>query len=137
MSESVMPARITATPAAREAIGRLRAARGGPVMFVQSGGCCAGSTPMCFPDGELMLGPNDLLLGDVDGCPFYIDAEQYERWNRPTLALDVGAGAGSGMSLEGVHDLHFVLSSPSARLSFSTCSTTSGFAQPDRGRTPV
>ena len=66
--------RLTVTPAAHEAISRLRAARGGLVMFVQSGGCCAGSTPMCFPDGELVIGDIDVLLGDIDGCPFYIDA---------------------------------------------------------------
>jgi uncharacterized protein (DUF779 family) len=102
---------VVATESAVAEIGRLRAGHG-PLMFFQSGGCCDGSSPMCFPDGELLLGPNDLLLGEVDGCPFYIDAEQYERWNRPTLVLDVAAGAGSGMSLEGVHDLHFVVSSP-------------------------
>jgi uncharacterized protein len=103
--------RVVATESAVAEIGRLRAERG-PLMFFQSGGCCDGSSPMCFPDGELLLGPNDLRLGEVDGCPFYIDAEQYERWNRPSFVLDVAPGAGSGMSLEGVHDLHFLLSSP-------------------------
>ena len=78
-------------------------------MLFQSGGCCDGSSPMCFPDGELLLGPNDLLLGDVGGCPFYIDAEQYERWQRPRLLLDVAPGAGTGFSLEGLHDLHFAV----------------------------
>jgi uncharacterized protein (DUF779 family) len=73
MSDSAIPARITATPAARTAISLLRATRGAPVMFVQSGGCCAGSTPVCFPEGELVIGDVDLLLGDIDGCPFYID----------------------------------------------------------------
>ena len=73
MSESIVLARITATPAAREAIRLLRAARGGPVMFVQSGGCCAGSTPMCYPDGEFLVGDGDVLLGEIDHCPFYID----------------------------------------------------------------
>ena len=73
MSQTAAPARITATPAARQAIARLRAARGGPVMFIQSGGCCAGSTPMCYPDGEFLIGDIDVLLGDIDGCPFYID----------------------------------------------------------------
>jgi uncharacterized protein (DUF779 family) len=53
-----------------------------------------------LPDGELLLGPNDLLLGEVDGCPFHIDAEQYERWNKPVLVLDVAPGSGSGMSLQ-------------------------------------
>ena len=83
-------------------------------MFFQSGGCCDGSSPMCFPDGELLVGANDLLVGELDGCSFYIDAEQYERWNRPTLVLDVARGAGSGMSLEGAHNLHFCLSPPVA-----------------------
>ncbi len=60
--------RITANPAARAAVSRLRAARGTPVMFVQSGGCCAGSTPMCLPGGELIDGDGDVLLGEIDGC---------------------------------------------------------------------
>jgi uncharacterized protein len=105
--------RVVATESAVAEIRRLRDEHG-PLMFFQSGGCCDGSSPMCFPDGELIVGPNDLMLGEVDGCPFYIDAEQYERWNRPTLALDVAQGAGSGMSLEGVHNLHFVVKSPQA-----------------------
>ena len=55
--------RVVATPAALAAIDRLRAGLGDPVMFVQSGGCCAGSTPMCFPDGEFVVGDEDVLLG--------------------------------------------------------------------------
>ena len=102
--------RVVATESAVAEIGRLRAELG-PLMFFQSGGCCDGSSPMCFPDGELLLGPNDLLLGEVDGCPFHIDADQYERWNRPALVLDVAPGSGSGMSLEETHGVHFVLSS--------------------------
>ncbi len=103
--------KVVATDAALAEIRRLRADHG-PLMFFQSGGCCDGSSPMCFPDGELLLGPNDLLLGEIDGCPFYVDAEQYERWNRPSLVLDVASGAGSGLSLEGVDGLHFTLASP-------------------------
>ena len=102
--------RIVATEAALDAVRRLRAEHG-PLMFFQSGGCCDGSSPMCFPDGELLLGPSDLLLGEIDGSPFYIDAEQYERWNRPTLVLDVAPGAGSSMSLEETHGVHFRLKS--------------------------
>jgi uncharacterized protein (DUF779 family) len=102
------PARkIVATEAALAALRRLRAEHG-PLMLFQSGGCCDGSSPMCFAEGELLVGPNDLLLDEIDGCPFYIDAEQYERWNSPSFVLDVAPGDGSGMSLEGAHDLHFV-----------------------------
>ncbi len=101
---------VVATDSAVAEIGRLRAEHG-PLMFFQSGGCCDGSSPMCFPDGELIIGPNDLLLGELADCLFYIDTDQYERWNRPILVLDVAPGAGSGMSLEGSHDLHFVTSS--------------------------
>jgi hypothetical protein len=101
--------RVVATDAAIAELGRLRAEHG-PLMLFQSGGCCDGSSPMCFPDGELLLGPNDLLLGEIDGCSFHIDAEQYARWNEPTFVLDVAPGAGSGMSLEETHALHFVLS---------------------------
>src|SRR5450756_823624 len=99
MSESVLPARITATPAAREAITRLHAARGGPVMFVESGGCCAGSTPMCYPDGEFVIGDVDVLLGDIDGCPFYIDKRLDEAWHQEVFLLDVAAGEPEGFSL--------------------------------------
>lgn len=73
MTALQMP-RISATRAAHEAITGLCAARGGPLMFVQSGGCCAGSTPMCFAAGEFLTGPGDVLLGEVAGWPFYIDA---------------------------------------------------------------
>ena len=101
---------VVATAAALAEIVRLQETYG-PLMFFQSGGCCDGSSPMCFPEGELLLGPNDLRLGEVGDCPFHIDAEQYERWNRPSFLLDVAPGAGSGLSLEGVHDVHFVLNS--------------------------
>jgi len=112
MSESVIPARITATPAAHEAITRLRAARGSPVMFVQSGGCCAGSTPMCYPLGEFIIGDVDLLLGHVDGCPFYIDRRLDEAWHQEQFLLDVAVGEPEGFSLAAGEDLHFVTLSP-------------------------
>ena len=99
--------RVVATEAAIAELERLRAEHG-PLELHLSGGCCDGSSPMCFLEGELLLGPSDLLLDEIDGCPFYIDAEQDERWNRPSFVLDVAAGDGSGMSLEGTHGLHFV-----------------------------
>ena len=112
MSESVLPARITATPAAREAITRLRAVRGAPVMFVQPGGCCAGSTPMCFPMGEFILGDVDVLLGDIDGSPFYIDKRLDEAWHQDVFLLDVAEGEPEDFSLPAGDDLHFVTLSP-------------------------
>ena len=108
MIRTAHPERITATPAARAAISRLRAARGEPVMFVQSGGCCAGSTPMCFPAGEFLVGDGDVLLGEIDGCPFYIDAGLDAAWLHDSFILDVGPGGPEGFSLPAGVDLHFV-----------------------------
>jgi uncharacterized protein len=102
------PARISATPAACEAICRLRAARGEDLMFVQSAGCCAGSAPMCFPAGEFIVGDVDLLLGVIEGCPFYIDARIYQSWDHPQLVLDVAPGNPEGFSLGPGGRLHFV-----------------------------
>ena len=98
--------RIVATEAAQAELRRLRAEHG-PLMVFQSGGCCDGSLPICLGDGELMVGPNDLLLGEVEGCPVYIDADQYERWRRPTFVLDVASGSPEGFSLGGT-DVHFI-----------------------------
>ena len=72
-------ARVVATHAALEAVARLRDRRG-PIMFYQSGGCCDGSLPMCFGDGELIIGDNDVLLGHVGDSPFYIDHRQFAVW---------------------------------------------------------
>ena len=102
---------VSATPAAIAEIERLKAERG-PLEFFQSGGCCDGSSPMCFPAGEFRVGSHDLLIGEIKRCPFYVDAEQWERWGKPAFVLDVGPGAGSGMSLEGIHDVHFRLAVP-------------------------
>jgi uncharacterized protein (DUF779 family) len=100
--------RIAATPAAREAVIRLCAARGGPVMFVQSGGCCAGSVPMCYPAGEFITGDRDVLLGEIEGCPFYIDAALDAAWNHADLVLDVAAGEPEGFSIGPGGGEHFV-----------------------------
>ena len=83
-----MGARVTATPEALEAIERLTG-RHGPLAFHQSGGCCDGSSPMCLTDGELPPGRTTCCSATVAGAPFYIDAEQDERWRRPTLVIDV------------------------------------------------
>jgi uncharacterized protein len=109
-------ARISATPAAREAVIRLRAARGHPLMFVQSGGCCAGSTPMCFPAGEFIVGSVDLLLGEIEGSPFYIDSRLYEAWNKAELILDLAPGDPEGFSLGPGDGMRFVVLSGACAL---------------------
>jgi len=105
---------VSATEAALDELSRLRE-RFGPLMLFQSGGCCDGSSPLCLHEGELLVGANDLRLGEVGGVPFYVDAEQYERWNRPGFVLDVAPGAGDAFSLEGLDGLHFVSLAPSCR----------------------
>ncbi len=102
MSETVI-----ATQAARDLIMRLQA-RYGSLIFMQSGGCCDGSSPICLSEGDLLLGPNDLLLGTIAGCPFYIDREQYERWCKPQFLIDVAEGEGDTFSVEGSEGVHFV-----------------------------
>ncbi len=83
----------------------------GPVMFFQSGGCCDGSLPMCFGDGEFVVSDHDVLLGHVGGCPFYIDHRQYEAWKHTQLILDVGEGDPEGFSLGAGANKHFVIRS--------------------------
>jgi uncharacterized protein (DUF779 family) len=112
MPESMVVALSPAPPAARAAISRLRAVRGGPVMFVQSGGCCAGSTPMCFPIGEFLIGGIDVLLGDIDGSPFYIDKRLDQAWHQEQFLLDVAVGEPEDFSLAAGDNLHFVTRSP-------------------------
>jgi uncharacterized protein (DUF779 family) len=111
--------RVTATRAARKAIAALRAAHGSPVMFVQSGGCCDGSDPMCFPGGEFALGDGDMLVGVVDGCTFHVNADQYEAHGRPFYVLDVEPGTPGGFSLAAGDGLHFV-----TRVKAPRCATT-------------
>jgi uncharacterized protein len=97
---------ISATPRAIVMVKRL-VRQHGPLAIYQSGGCCDGSLPLCLLADELGQGPNDVLLGHVAGVPFYIDAEQHERWGEPEFLLDVVSGAPEGFSL-GLPDAHFV-----------------------------
>ena len=97
---------ISATPRATAMVKRLVRDHG-PLAIYQSGGCCDGSLPLCLLADELGQGPNDVLLGHVAGVPFYIDAEQHERWGEPEFLLDVAGGAPEGFSL-GQPDAHFV-----------------------------
>lgn len=91
--------RVLATEKALDLINQLRE-KNGPLMFHQSGGCCDGSQPMCFVEGEFKLGNSDVCLGDIAGCKFYMNADQFEYWKHTQLTLDVTAGRGSSFSLE-------------------------------------
>jgi uncharacterized protein len=100
-------ASVRGTPAALAAIAEVRQ-EAGPLMFVQSAGCCGGTVPMCYPLGEFLLGEADLLLGEVDGCPFYIDAAHFRAWGEPVMILDVGPGEPEGFSLPAGDGLAFL-----------------------------
>jgi uncharacterized protein (DUF779 family) len=93
------PERVVATAAALAFIGQLRE-RYGPLMFFQSGGCCDGSAPMCYPDGEFAVSDSDVCLGMLDGAPFYMGAEQFAYWEHTQLIIDVVAGNGGMFSLD-------------------------------------
>ena len=99
--------RVLATDAALDLIARLKA-KHGPLMFHQSGGCCDGSSPMCYPDGELLVGDSDVRLGEIGGCPFYMSAPQFEYWKHTQLTIDVVPGRGGMFSLEGPEGLRFL-----------------------------
>lgn len=100
--------KVTATEVALKLIEYLKTQHG-ELMFHQSGGCCDGSSPMCYPNGELIVGDGDVLLGKLDGCPFYIAAQQYEHWQHTQLILDVVQGpGGSDFSLEGPEGERFM-----------------------------
>ena len=78
--------RVVVTDAANEVIKTLKAEHG-PLMFHQSGGCCDGSSPMCYPLGEFRVGASDVLLGRIHGCPFYMARDQFELWQNTHLRL--------------------------------------------------
>lgn len=102
--------RVGVTAVAVTLIEELRAAHG-PLMFHQSGGCCDGSAPMCYPQGEFRVGDRDVWLGSVAGCPYYISGPQFEVWQHTHLTLDVVPGRGGGFSLESPRGLRFLIRS--------------------------
>ncbi len=103
-------ARVLVTDKAKEVIGVLRA-KHGELMFHQSGGCCDGSSPMCFPKDEFIVGPADVWLGEIDGCDFYIAKDQFEAWKHTELTIDVVPGRGASFSLEIPLGVRFVTKS--------------------------
>lgn len=107
----MVPSRILATDAAVAMIAALRA-KHGPLMFHQSGGCCDGSAPMCYPAGEFRVGTQDVLLGQVAGdVPVWIGAAQFDYWRHTQVTIDVVPGRGAGFSLEGPEGVRFVIRS--------------------------
>ena len=102
-----MVERVLVTPQAAAVIAKLRTLHG-PVMFHQSGGCCDGSSPMCYPAGEFKVGAQDVRLGSIDGALFYMGAAQFEYWRHTQLIIDVVPGRGSGFSLEAPEGVRFL-----------------------------
>jgi uncharacterized protein (DUF779 family) len=99
--------RVLVTPAAAALIAKLRALNG-DLLFHQSGGCCDGSSPMCYPLGEFRVGAQDILLGQIEFCPVYIGAAQFEYWAHTQLTIDVVPGRGGGFSLESPEGVRFI-----------------------------
>ena len=120
--------RVAVTPQAADVLRRLRAEHG-PLMFHQSGGCCDGSSPMCYPLGEFVTGPSDVLLGslgiggsagqegdegnegDEGTVPVWMSAAQFEYWSHTHLTIDVVPGRGGGFSLEAPLGVRFLIRS--------------------------
>lgn len=102
-----MVERVIATEKAVELIGRLKE-KHGALLFHQSGGCCDGSSPMCFPQAEFRTGPSDVLLGEIAGCPVYIGAAQFDVWAHTQLIIDVVPGRGAGFSVEAPEGVRFL-----------------------------
>ena len=99
--------RVAVTASAASMLKRLEETHG-PLVFHQSGGCCDGSSPMCFPRGEFKIGQRDVFLGIIADTPFYIGGEQYEYWKHTQLTVDVVPGRGSGFSEESPEGVRFL-----------------------------
>lgn len=112
MSGSPQPERVAITDAAAALVRELTIQHG-PLMFHQSGGCCDGSSPMCYPVGMFITGPADVLLGVLDagleqGVEFYMSQAQFDYWKHTHLTIDVVPGRGAGFSVEGPTGMRFL-----------------------------
>ena len=105
-----MVKRVLVTKKAEKVIDELRG-RFGELMFHQSGGCCDGSQPMCFEKGDFKVGGSDVWIGNVHGCDFFMNLDQFEYWKHTQLTLDITEGRGSSFSLEIPMGLRFVIKS--------------------------
>ena len=105
-----MPQRVLVTDAAVTVIRQLQL-QYGALMFHQSGGCCDGSAPMCFQQGEFRIGSQDVLMGEIENCPFYMSKDQFDYWKHTQLTVDVIPGRGSSFSLEIPMGIRFLIRS--------------------------
>ncbi len=101
-----MPHRVVVSPEASALVRSLKAAHG-PLIFHLSGGCCEGSAPMCFEASDFRPGGHDILLGEIEGCPFYVGAAQFDYWARYQITVDVTTGGGDSFSLEAADGVRF------------------------------
>jgi len=99
--------KVSATPAARAFLAEIIADHG-QVLFHQSGGCCDGSSPMCYPQSDFIVGDNDVMLGEIGETPVYISASQYEVWKHTDLIIDVVPGRGGMFSLDNGRERRFL-----------------------------
>lgn len=99
--------KVSATPEALALLAEIVVDHG-PVLFHQSGGCCDGSSPMCYPVGEFLIGDGDVQIGEIGGMPFYISGSQFEVWKHTDLIIDVVAGRGGMFSLDNGREKRFL-----------------------------
>lgn len=102
--------RVIVSPAAEKIITQLKATHG-DLMFHQSGGCCDGSQPMCFEKGEFKVGGNDIQIGTIADCAFFMSKDQFEYWKHTQLLIDITPGRGSSFSLEIPLGVRFIVHS--------------------------
>ncbi|MDQ0163608.1 DUF779 domain-containing protein [Aeribacillus alveayuensis] len=102
--------RVLVTEKAVDLIRKLKEQHG-DLMFHQSGGCCDGSSPMCYRQGQFRVGKNDVLLGTIEQCPFYMSKAQYEYWKHTQIIVDVTEGRGASFSLEIPLGVRFIIRS--------------------------
>jgi uncharacterized protein (DUF779 family) len=102
-----LPLRVTATETALGLIAELEAEYG-PLLFHQSGGCCDGSSPMCYPRGDFMTGDSDVQLGEIGGVPFFMSRSQFDYWKHTQIIIDVVPGKGGMFSLENGRGVRFL-----------------------------
>ena len=115
MTEKVSLGKVSATAAAEALLAEIIADHG-PVLFHQSGGCCDGSSPMCYPRGEFLVGDRDVLLGTISDTPVYISESQYEAWKHTDLVIDMVPGRGGMFSLDNGREKRFLTRSTVCRV---------------------